>query len=178
MRRTLLLLLIGIVGWTADVSAQVLKPGSLVPVADGQVRANEYSLKATYSGMNLSASLSEDGNTLYVALEAPTKGWVSIGLGSLRMDGTFMVLGYDAAGKPFISENTGKGHSHKPNAFNILTAGAVKEEGEATVLEFAVGARKFISDKTLKLIIGYGTKDNFTSKHKRYAKVELPVEGI
>lgn len=176
MRRVLLLLWIGLFGWIAAIGAQVLQPSNLVPVADGQVKANEYSFKASYSGMGLSASLSEDGNTLYMALDAPTKGWVSIGLGSLRMDGAFMVLAYDNGGKSVISEQTGKGHGHRPNSSTELTAGVVKEEGGSTVLEIAVGARKFISGKTIKLLVSYGNKDNFTSKHVRYAQVELPVK--
>jgi hypothetical protein len=176
VRKKVWLVLIALFGWTWAVGAQVLQPSNLVPVADGQVQANEYSLRATYSGMVLSASLSQDGTTLYLALEAPTKGWVSIGLGSLRMDGAFMVLAYDAEGKTVISEQTGKGHGHKPNPSTLLTAGAVKENGASTVLEIAVGARKFISGNTIKLLISYGNKDDLTTKHARYAQVELPVK--
>lgn len=176
MRRILGLILIGVFGWAAAVGAQVLQPSDLAPVADGQVGANEYSQRTTYSGMSLSMSLSRDGNTLYAALEAPTKGWVSIGLGSLRMDGAFMVLGYDASGNAVISEQTGKGHSHKPNSSHILTAGAVKETGGSTVLEIALGARKFVSGNTIKLLISYGNRDDLTTRHVRYAQVEVPVK--
>jgi len=82
------------------VSAQTLAPSALKPVADGLFGAAEYSLTGSYNGMKLGTSLSADGKTLFVALEAPTAGWVAVGLGSLKMNGAFMVLAYDKSGTP------------------------------------------------------------------------------
>ncbi|HOX14014.1 MAG TPA: DOMON domain-containing protein, partial [Spirochaetales bacterium] len=116
-----------------------------------------------------------DGRTLYAALEAPTTGWVSVGLGSLRMDGAFMVLGYDAAGTAAVSEETGSGRRHTPNPARILTAQAVRETAGKTVLEFALPAAPHAAGSSLKLILAYGRRDDFTSIHARYAPVEVPI---
>lgn len=159
----------------ASVSAQTLAPAALVPVADGHFGAAEYSFTGSYNGMKLGTSLSADGKTLFVALEAPTTGWVAVGLGSLKMNGAFMVLAYDKNGTPSISEQTGSGHGHKPNAVNILTAGAVKEAGGVTVLEFALPAAGFTGTASLKMLVAYGNNDNFTSIHSKFASTEISI---
>jgi len=157
------------------VSAQTLAPSALKPVADGLFGAAEYSLTGSYNGMKLGTSLSADGKTLFVALEAPTAGWVAVGLGSLKMNGAFMVLAYDKSGTPSISEQTGAGHGHKPNTVNILTAGAVKEAGGVTVLEFALPAAGFTGAASLKMLVAYGKNDNFTSIHSKFASTEITI---
>jgi len=111
---------------SASVYAQGLAPSASVPSADGSLGSSEYSHSALYGEMTFAASLSSDGKTLYVGLSAPTTGWAAVGLGSLKMNGAFMVLGYDDKGNAVISEETGKGHGHKPNAVKKLTAGAVR----------------------------------------------------
>jgi hypothetical protein len=126
--------------------------------------------------MRFGAALSADSKTLYCALEAPTGGWVSVGLGSLKMDGAYMVLAYDDAGAATISEETGKGHSHRANATKKLIASSVREAAGKTTLEFAVPAAGFITGTGLKSLIAYGKKDNLTSLHSAYGAVEVPVD--
>jgi hypothetical protein len=146
-----------------------------VPVADGSLSANEYRISGTYGGMNLGVTLADDGKTLYVALEVPSTGWVSVGLGSKKMDGAFIVIASDNSGVTVISEETGKGHGHKPNATKILIAQAVKELGGKTVLEFAIPSSAFIKGGNLDLILAYGGKDSLNSFHKKYDKVSLKL---
>jgi len=160
---------------SASVYAQGLAPSASVPSADGSLGASEYSHSALYGDMTFAASLSADGKTLYAALSAPSTGWVAVGLGSLKMNGSFMVLGYDDKGTTVISEETGKGHGHKPNPEKKLTAGAVRESGAVTVLEFALPSAGFLNDGTLKILTAYGRKDNLTSIHAKYKAFELPL---
>jgi len=160
---------------SASVYAQGLAPSALLPVADGMLGTAEYSHSALYGDMTFAASLSADGKTLYAALSAPTTGWAAVGLGSLKMDGAFMVLGYDDNGKTAISEETGKGHGHKPNADKRLSAGAVRETSGTTVLEFALPVAGFLDAGTLKMLVAYGRRDNFTSIHAKYRAIELPL---
>ena len=159
----------------APVAAQTLAPSPKIPAADGTVSPGEYSYTSTQKDMTLHLSLSADGKTLYAALEAPTAGWAAIGLGSRRMDGAFLVLGYDAAGTAAVREDTGVGHRHSANPNRILTAQGVRESGGKTTLEFALPAAPHAAGSSLKLILAYGRRDDFTSIHARYAPVEVPI---
>ncbi len=167
---------LGFLGFTAaSAGAQGLAPSANKPVADGVVGPKEYSMTGTYSGMTLGSSLSSDGKTVYFALEAPTTGWVAIGLGSNRMNGAFMVLASDAKGTTVVSEQTGRGHSHSPNAVKKLASGAVKENKGNTVLEFSLPAAEYIKGTSLQMLIAFGTGDDITTKHEKYASLDLPL---
>jgi len=144
-----------------------LKASALVPVADGIVGTSEYSWHGTLKDMKLSLSLSADNSTLYVALEAPTTGWVAVGLGSLRMNGAFMVLAYVNKGAAVISEQTGAGVGHKENKTKALLASAAREANGASVLEYSLPAAAYIAWPSLRLVAAYGRSDNFTSMHAK-----------
>lgn len=160
---------------SASVYAQGLAPSASVPEADGSLGASEYAHSGTYGDMTFTASLSVDGKTLYIGLSAPSTGWVAVGLGSLKMNGAFMVLAYDDKGTTAISEETGKGHGHKPNADKKLASGAVRESEGKTVLEFSLPAEGYLNGGTLQILTAYGRKDNFTSLHAKYKAFELPL---
>lgn len=160
----------------AQAAAAPLAPGTAAPQADGVIGAAEYSWQSAVGDMQLWLSLSEDWSTLHVALRAPTSGWAAVGLGSLKMNGAFMVLGYDDKGKQAVSEQTGVMFSHKENKTNVLLKSAVMEKDGATTLEFALPAAGRLSPGSLKLILAYGRQDNFTSKHAKYAVLEVPFK--
>lgn len=159
----------------APLAAQTLTPDARVPASDGTIAPGEYSYTSAQRDMTLHLSLSADGKTLYAALEAPTPGWAAIGLGSRRMDGALLILGYDAAGVPAIREDTGVGHRHSPNPNRVLTAQAVRESDGKTILEFALPAAPRASGSSLRMILAYGRRDDFSSIHARYASVEVPI---
>ena len=150
-----------------------LKASALVPVADGIVGTGEYSWHGTFKDMKLSLSLSADNSTLHVALEAPTAGWVAVGLGSHKMNGSFMVLAYVDKGAAAISEQTGIAFGHRENKTKLLLAGAAREANGATVLEYSLPAAAYASLPSLKLIAAYGRPDNFSSKHVKYEVGEV-----
>lgn len=175
MRKVLVLSVMAFVVLAA-LGAQELVPGPGKPVADGVIAAGEYSLVRDLSGMKLHLSLSADGKTLGVGLVAPTKGWVAVGLGSRVMDGALMVLGYDAAGKPTVSEQRGAGRSHSPIGSSVLGASAVKETGEATTLEFSIPIAGLVAGGKLGLVLAYGTPDNFTTRHAARIGTEVGVK--
>lgn len=175
MKKLLVLALVCLSFSAFSVGAQSIAPSLLSPVADGIVESAEYSQSATYTGMKLSSSLSADKKTLFFALEAPTTGWVSVGLGSLKMNGAFMVLGSYENGTQLISEETGRGHSKTKNAVQKLTSGTVRELNGITVLEFAVPAAEYVGGTTLKVIMAYGKKDNLNSFHSKFDAVEFSI---
>lgn len=160
----------------AQAAANPLAPSAAAPQADGTVGTAEYPWQATVGDMQLWLSLSTDWSTLHVALRAPTAGWTAVGLGSLKMNGAFMVLGYDDKGKPAVSEQTGVMFGHKENKTVVLLKSAVVEKDGATTLEFSLPAAGHLSQGSLKLILAYGRQDNFTSKHAKYAAVEVPFK--
>jgi hypothetical protein len=157
--------------------SQALAPSARKPTADGVLKADEYSYLGSYAGMRLGLSVSADGKTLYVALEAQTAGWVAVGLGSQKMEGAFLVLGFEANGKATISEESGIGHFHKPNAVKKLSAGVAKETAGVTVLEFALPAAGLLGGPSLKLMIAYGAADNLMSMHTMYKPLEIPLSA-
>lgn len=159
----------------APLAAQTLAPSDKAPAADGTVAPGEYSYSSVQKNMTIHLSLSADGKTLHAALEAPTTGWTAVGLGSLKMDGAFLILGYDAGGAASVREDTGKGRRHAPNPNRVLSAQAVRETAGKTVLEFALPAAPHAAGSSLKLILAYGRRDDFTSTHARYAQVEVPI---
>jgi hypothetical protein len=158
------------------LAAQTLSPAAGIPAADGTVTAGEYTWKTEQKGAVLSLALSSDGTILYAAVDTPEAGWAAVGLGARGMNGAFMVLGSDDGGKTEISEQTGKGFGHKPNAEKILQTQAVKENGGRTVLEFSVPAAGFIKNGKLDVIAAWSRKDSFTSKHKAHISLSVPVQ--
>lgn len=152
-----------------------LKVSALVPVADGFVGSGEYSWHATFKDMKLSLSLSADASTLHVAQEAPTAGWVAVGLGTLKMNGSFMVLAYVDKGAAAISEQTGIAFGHRENKTKVLLTSAAREANGSTLLEYSLPAATWASLPSLKLIVAYGRPDNFTSKHVKYEVAEVAL---
>lgn len=158
-----------------SIAAQDLSPSARKPTADGILGADEYSFNGTYSGMKLGVSLSADRATLYLALEAPTTGWVALGLGSLTMNGAYIVLASVTNGQPVVSEQTGAGHGHSPNKEKKLAASAVRETNGTTVLEIALPAAAYASGNTMQILMSYGAADSFVVKHSVHASAELSV---
>jgi hypothetical protein len=138
------------------------------PLADGVMNPGEYAIAFDKQTMKLSFTLSADRSVLYVGIQAPSTGWVSVGLGSTRMNGTYMVIGYDAAGKTVISEETGTRDGHKPNSASILKTKAVKETKGQTTLEFSVPAATFLKGDNIDMIIAYNNKDDLVSFHGKF----------
>ncbi|NLE16156.1 MAG: hypothetical protein GX626_09840 [Spirochaetales bacterium] len=151
------------------LAAQILPSTSVDPKIDGIFQDQEYAVVQELRGMKFGYALSRDGQTLHFALQAPTTGWVSIGLGSNRMQGAHIVIGFDALASQSISEETGRGHSHSPSRDKIVKQQAIKESGSVTTLEFSVPASLYAGGRELRTILAYGTQDDLRSKHTVYA---------
>lgn len=135
-----------------------------MPVLDGTLGQGEYATSQTKNGITVAGTLSADKSSIYVAVSSQTAGWVALGLGSLKMNGAFMVMAFDDAGKPSVFYELGAGHSHAPaTASDIKTA--VKETAGTTILEVAVPAAAYVKDGSLQLIAAFGTKDNIRTMH-------------
>ncbi len=164
--RVLSIIAFAFAGFTA--SAQAANPalalGTVKPTLDGVVQASEYSVVIETGKQTI--WLSRTADTLYVAASADTAGWVSVGFGSLKMDGALMLLGFVGAdGKAQLKLQKGSGHSHGDVQSDALVQFAMKEQGGKTVLEAALKASSIIGkDATsLPMIWAFGGGDNFSS---------------
>jgi hypothetical protein len=155
------------------LSGQALGPSGKDPTIDGAIGQGEYSQFNDFNGMQVGASLSQDGSILSLAIQAPTSGWVAIGMGSGFMDGAYMVLAYEADGKQAITEQIGVSHFHSPVKGTKLIKSAVHSVNGVTVLEFQVRAADFVKGGRLPLIMAYGRSPDFSSRHVRHASTTL-----
>lgn len=161
MRRALMIIVLAALA-SAIAAAQA-------PVIDGVIAEGEYRFVEAKSGIRLASSLSSDGRTLYVAVSAATKGWVAFGVGSSRMNGAYMIIAYqEDGGAAVVSEETGVGHSHKPNAQRVATA-VVRERDGVTTLEAAFPTASFVQNGQVQAIAAIGSRDNLTSLHRARA---------
>lgn len=154
------------------LAASVHAQGATEPILDGIISGAEYGETQVISGIIMAASLSADGTRLYVAASAKTKGWVAVGLGSLRMDGSTMALGYAEADTQSISFELGKGLSHAPTSVKDSLA-FVSQIGDITTIEVEVPAALYVKNGVLLMNAAYGSKDNFKSKHVKRAANEF-----
>jgi hypothetical protein len=152
--------------------AQTLLPTDAAPKLDGVVAAKEYSLQVPVGKITLSAS--RTGDTMYLAVSAPTTGWVSVGFGSERMDGADLFLGCVAGGKPSFTQQLGSAHTHNPLPRPLEVRDALSEAGGVTTLETAFKADEVIGGKKeLWVLVAYGPNDSFASYHLARGSLKL-----
>ncbi|MBN1523632.1 MAG: hypothetical protein JW904_04045 [Spirochaetales bacterium] len=150
-----------------DTPPKTLVISDRLPVIDGTIRADEYTLFEDLGSVKLSLVRSE--NKLCAGLSGKTENWISVGVGSSRMDGAVIFIGYVRDGKTYFSEERGKGHGHTtvPEAERITIQYAMKEENEITSLEVECDLSGLVSmdTKEIRFIIATGEDDSFSSPH-------------
>jgi hypothetical protein len=157
----------------AFAQATLTKSSSL-PSIDGVIGPSEYQYSGTDRGITLYATLGSD-DTLYLAVEAPTSGWVAVGLGGLVMNGSRLFLGATQDGKPAFLEKTGIGHFYTDAKNPIVKNWAVKTAGENTVLELSLPASAVLANGQIKAIFAYAKVPNFTTRHAAHASITFTV---
>ncbi len=146
--------------------------GASEPTLDGILAADEYSETQLVSGITIGTSLSKDGKMLYVAVSAKTSGWVAIGLGSMRMNSSIMVMGYAEGEKQSISFELGNGYTHATTSIKDAKAFVV-QQGDVTTLEISVPSAPYVKNSVLQMTAAFGPKDDFKSKHTRRGAIEF-----
>jgi len=141
---------------------------------DGMVGAGEYPNRRDLKEGTLHWKVAE--GQMFIAYDAPTEGWVALGFGGLRMDGTLMILGYVNNGEQSYTVDRGQGHRHSPIAETIDVDVAVKESPGKTVLEIRIPLSAFPLNGSggSDHIIAFGRRDNFTSLHRYRDAQSLP----
>ncbi len=113
---------------------------------------------------------------MYLAVSAPTTGWVSVGFGSERMDGADLFLGFMSGGKPSFTQQLGSAHTHRQLPKPLEVRDALREAGGVTTLEIAVKADEVIGGKKeLWVLVAYGADDSFASYHLARGSLKLKL---
>lgn len=159
----------------AAVFAQKLPVSSPAAVLDGTVAQGEYALAIPLDKLTL--HLSRTAETLFVAVEAQTAGWVAFGSGSAKMDKAAIYIGYRQGDQTAFAAERGAGKGHKEAADVPKPQYRLSERDGRTVLElaFAIGDVIAPGQTELECIVAYGKADNLRSSHtfRRAVRIQL-----
>lgn len=147
-------------------------------IPDGVIGSDEYASSVSLSGFTL--RFWTDDEFLYMAIQAPTEGWVSVGFAASPdsgMEGADLIFGKVEAGATIMSDqfSTGKFGPHSPDnelggTDDILESGGRETDG-VTVVEFkrrlntGDGSDLVFSPDSSSLIVAYGKSDDLTEQH-------------
>ncbi len=149
------LLLVSLAAWAA-------------PTVDGTLAPGEYAHSLSVVGGTATVSWSDDDKGgLYLAVSAPTMGWVGLGLGSSVMDGAWIFMGYVKNGQAVFSEQLGSGHSHRPVEDPRTDQHAVKQLQGTTTIEFHLASDKLPTmAKQLPFIVAFSGSADLKTFHE------------
>ena len=156
-------------GTAAFGQAKPLATTTNKTVVDGVVNPAEYSFSQDFGELSLYANRTADA--LYLGLVGNTTGWVSVGLGSLKMDGSTIFIGFVGKdGKMQFKAQAGSGHSHKDVSGDVaatIISSAMKEADGKTTLEIALKPAAYIKagQSALQVIYAEGTEKSYIPRH-------------
>jgi hypothetical protein len=167
---------VALVALAVALSAEdALVPSASIPVPDGSVAANEYQYVTDVSGMSVGATLGTDGN-LYLAIHAKTVGWVALGVGGTKMNGSRLFLAFDKGKKQTFNEHRGAGHSHSALKDPVVSKWAVKLADGVTNLELVLPASAAIVDGKLDTLFAYSGSTSYFLPHKAKGSLSLSIK--
>jgi hypothetical protein len=143
------------------------------PEIDGIISPQEYSLVVELPRGVL--YLNRTREALSIALWSELDGWVSVGLGSKRMNEASIYIGYVDSGEEVFAKQLGRGHGHEDAPVAEPTAFRLKENQTGTVLELSFPASAFTPQRatSLNLIVACGRRDNLSSYHSMRKGLEI-----
>jgi hypothetical protein len=187
-RITLLVVSTVVVGLIGNISLSQFK----APTMDGKIGKLEYRNSYSNNAINMTLYWTIDGDTIYVALEAPARGWVAWGVSTDA--GVDIIIGFVKDGKLTISDAFGKPHQvHKADTElggknDILASAASESEVDTaagkkifTTIEFS---RKLnTNDKTdnaviegaLKSFMAHSDADDLTTYHGKDRREDAQI---
>ena len=137
------------------------------PLVDGTLEPGEYDHRLSVIDATATVAWSGDGQGgLFLAVSAPTTGWVGVGIGSPVMDGAWIFLGYVKDGRPVFSQQRGVGHTHTPQP-SRADRWAVAQAGETTTVEFHLSADQMpVTGPSVPFIVAYADRADLTTFHE------------
>jgi len=151
------------------------------PIVDGVVQPGEYSYMHDFDHQ-LVLYASRTADTLYLAAVGKAGGWVAVGLGSKKMDGSAIFIGYVGSdGKVSFKAQLGKGKRHVDPPSDIaatVKSYAIKQQNGTTTLELAVDASYFIKpgQSALEIIFAMADERSFTAYHSYRGATSLALQ--
>jgi hypothetical protein len=153
-----------------------LSPSPSLPSPDGVLGASEYQYNTSVSGMAIGATLGTDG-MLYLSIQAKTAGWVALGVGGRKMNGSRLFLAFDKGTKQVFNEQKGAGHSHGDVKDPAASKWAVKLAEGATTLELVLPASAAVVNGNLDLLFAYSGSTSYMLPHKARGSLSLTVNN-
>jgi hypothetical protein len=175
MKRVALVVLVAFAVVGGAIAQATLTKSSSLPTVDGSIGASEYQYSGTVSGMKVYATLGSD-DMLYIAVDAPTSGWVGAGVGGLRMNGSRLFLGAVQDGKPAFIEKAGVGHFYGDAKELVAKKWAVKTVGKDTVLELSLPSSAALWKGQVNSIYAYSNSPSFDKKHASRGALSFTVQ--
>jgi hypothetical protein len=159
----------------AAFAQAALSKSSALPSVDGVIGASEYQYSGEVAGaIKVYATLGSD-DLLYIAVEAPSSGWVAAGVGGLVMNGSRLFLGATQDGKAAFIEKAGVGHFYSDAKELVVKKWAVKTKGEDTVLELSLPASAAVWKGKVNAIFAYSKSPSFAQRHSARGALSLTV---
>jgi hypothetical protein len=183
MKRTIIvvlalaaLALVAATGFAQDASLAVSANKTVV---DGTANPAEYGFSKSLGPLVLFASRTAD--TLSLAVVGKTGGWVAVGLGSPKMNGSTIFMGFVGSdGKVQFKPQLGSGHMHANAPGEVdktVVAYAIKETGGVTTLEIALKTDAYLAkgQPSLDLIFAIGADKSFAGMHTYRGALSLKL---
>jgi len=163
-------------------------PSTTIWQADGKVSDGEYAHQTTVGDVRV--WWGNDAQYLYLAMEAPTTGWVSVGLDPQnRMQGANFIFGMVVDGQAQIWDAYGVGPTGPHPAdvdlggtSDIVAYGGIEENG-VTRFEVQIPLdsgdrydRPLRRGQRYKMITAVGTADDFDARHSSRATGEITLD--
>jgi hypothetical protein len=135
-----LLLLAGLSQAREPVTVEIPQLDRAEAKLDGVIEPGEYRASFTDPRTGVEVHWQADSFNLQVALRSPGQGWLAMGLGSGKMNGAVMILGFvDGEGNWTVQEHLGKAFfRHAPAEKPRLVGGKARLSGGRLVMEFVL----------------------------------------
>lgn len=159
-----------------------------LPVIDGVVGIDEYEHTILDSSTGITVSWTNTEDKLFVALDSPGSGWVSIGFDpDTAMKGANFIFGYVTTEGTFARDEYGTGlFSHGPDTSSGGSDDIIEYAGSesgGTVFEFSIPLdsgdsqdKQLNSGSSYSCLLAYSGSDNFTTKHSNRGAVTITLE--
>ena len=179
MPTAVVLLVLALVGTAGFAQAKSLAVSANKTVVDGVVKPGEYTF--TQESENITLYANRTADTLSLAVVGATSGWVAVGLGSLKMNGSTIFMGFVGTdGKVQFKAQAGTGHRHTEAAAGVtasIISSMIKEAGGKTTLEITLKPGDYIKagQSALEVIFAVGEDKSFVPYHTSRGSLSIKL---
>jgi hypothetical protein len=175
VRRLHLLILAALVGVGAWASSTVAAPA---PAIDGTISDGEYISQYLARSIGMELHWTIEGDSIYIGLRAPTRGWLAIGWGPSGpiMQGEDILIGYIRGKELFLQDyfaNTSVTHANDVSlgGRDDVLESSGSEDQQSTTIEFRRRLEtrdrfdRPITRASHTVQLAYGPNDDFVTYH-------------